>query len=180
VWELKQALNHLEYVKDELRSEKIPFDEQIQVGSMIEIPAAAVSIKSILQVVDFISIGTNDLIQYLLAIDRNDEAVNYLYDPLHPAVLKTIANVIHAANKAEIPVSVCGEMAGNVKLTRLLLGMGLRKFSMYSSNILNVKKVILETDIARTIGIVNKILKTENRERIYALVDLLNEDLELF
>ncbi len=179
-WELKQAINHLEHVKDELRSEKIPFDEHIQVGSMIEIPAAAISIKSILRIADFVSIGTNDLIQYLLAIDRNDEAVNYLYDPLHPAVLKTIANVIRSANKAGKPVSVCGEMAGNVKLTRLLLGMGLRRFSMYSSNILNVKKIILETEVARSCQIVNKILKTENRERIYALVDLLNEDIDLF
>lgn len=176
-WELKQAIHQLDLAKEELREEQIPFDENIKVGSMIEIPAAALSIRSILAQVDFISIGTNDLIQYLLAIDRNDEAVNYLYDPLHPSVLKIIAHVIKEANKENIPVSVCGEMAGNVKLTRLLLAMGLRKFSMYSSNILNVKNVVLNTDINELENLYIRIMKTESREKIYELIDKLNEDL---
>lgn len=179
-WELKQAINQLDHAKDELREENIPFDEEIKLGAMIEIPAAAIAVREILKIVDFISIGTNDLIQYLLAIDRNDEAVSYLYDPLHPAVLSLVANVIRAANKAAVPVSVCGEMAGSTKLTRLLLGMGLRRFSMYASNILNVKQVILNSDINKITYLVTKILKTDTREKIYELLDKLNEDLELF
>jgi phosphotransferase system enzyme I (PtsI) len=179
-WELKQAVNQLELAKEELREEKIPFDNEIKVGSMIEIPAAALSLKGIFNYADFISIGTNDLIQYLLAIDRNDESVSYLYDPLHPAVLQVISHVIRTANKENIPVSICGEMAGNVKLTRLLLGMGLRRFSMYSANILNVKKIILNSDVADIANKVSKILRSESRERIYELVEQLNEDIELF
>lgn len=179
-WELKQAINQLDHAKDELRNEDIPFDEDIKIGTMIEIPAAAISIKSILGMIDFISIGTNDLIQYVIAIDRNDKAVSYLYDPLHPAVLELIFSVIRAADKAVKPVSICGEMAGNVKLTRLLLGLGLRKFSMYSSNILSVKNAILNSDIKEISVIVNKILKTDNREKIYELLDKLNEGLDLF
>ena len=161
-------------------SENIPFDEKLKVGSMIEVPAAALSIRGILEQVDFISIGTNDLIQYLLAIDRNDEAVNYLYDPLHPAVIKVVSQIIAAANKENVPVSICGEMAGNVKLTRLLLGMGLCKFSMHSANILNVKHVILNTDLNQIAPLVSKILRTDSREKIYELVERLNQDLDLF
>ena len=144
---------------------------------MIEVPAAALSIKGILEQVDFISIGTNDLIQYLLAIDRNDEAVNYLYDPLHPSVIKLLQHIIKSADKENVPVSMCGELAGNIKLTRLLLGLGLRKFSMYSSNILNVKNVVMNTNIAELEVLVGKIVKSENREKIYELVEKLNENI---
>lgn len=175
--ELKQAIKQLDLAKNELREEGVVFNPQIKIGAMIEIPAAAFAIKSILSIVDFISIGTNDLIQYLLAIDRNDEAVNYLYNPLHPAVLKLISYVIRSSNRASVPVSLCGEMAGNSHLTRLLLGMGLRRFSMHSSSILEVKQVILNTDISKIITISDKILKTENLERIDELLSLLNEDL---
>ena len=173
-WELKQAINQLEHVKEELTDAGIPFNEQIKVGAMIEVPAAALSIKSILAQCDFVSIGTNDLIQYLLAIDRNDEAVNYLYSPHHPAVLKVIMHVIRSSNRANVPVSLCGEMAGDARLTRLLLGMGLRKFSMYSSNILNIKDVILKTDTNLIMNTVSKILKTENLDRIEELIEELN------
>lgn len=177
-WELKQAINQLEHAKEELKNENIPFDENIKVGTMIEVPAAALAIKSLLAQVDFISIGTNDLIQYLLAIDRNDETVNYLYDPLHPAVIKILSHIIRTANKENIPVSICGEVAGNMRLTRLLLGMGLRKFSMFSANILNVKNVILNSDVNELGSIVSKIMRTESRERIYDLMDQLNADLD--
>ena len=176
-WELKQAIHQLDLAKEELREEKIPFDENIKIGSMIEVPAAALSIKGILEQVDFISIGTNDLIQYLLAIDRNDEAVNYLYDPLHPSVIKLLQHIIKSADKENVPVSMCGELAGNIKLTRLLLGLGLRKFSMYSSNILNVKNVVMNTNIAELEVLVGKIVKSENREKIYELVEKLNENI---
>lgn len=174
-WELKQAIHQLDLVKEELREEGIPFDENMKVGSMIEVPAAALSIKGILDLVDFISIGTNDLIQYLLAIDRCDESVNYLYDPLHPSVIKLLNHIIKSADKENVPVSMCGELAGNMKLTRLLLGIGLRKFSMYSSNLLHVKNVIMNTNVSELETLVAKIVKSENREKIYELVEKLNE-----
>lgn len=177
--ELKQAINHLNYAKEELISEGVPFNQDIKVGVMIEVPSSAIAIKPILALVDFISIGTNDLIQYLLAIDRNDESVNYLYNPLHPAVLKIIYHVIKSCNKANVPVSICGEMAGDITLTRLLLGMGLRKFSMYSSNILNIKNVILNTNVEEMMKLVNKILRCENSEKIEELLHELNRDLAI-
>ena len=176
-WELKQALNQVGYAKEELTNEGYSFNPDIKIGAMIEIPSAALAIKGILSQVDFISIGTNDLIQYLLAMDRNDESVNYLYNPLHPAVLKVLLHIIKSANRASIPVSICGEMAGDVDLTRLLLGMGLRKFSMHPANILNIKRVILNTDLSEITNTVSKILKAENIERIEELVDELNSDL---
>jgi len=175
LFELKSAINHLELVKRELIEENIKFDSNIRVGTMIEVPSAALIIKSISDLVDFVSIGTNDLIQYTLAVDRNDESVNYLYDPLHPAVLKLISLVIKTANRVNIPVSICGEMAGDPKLTRVLLAMGLRKFSMYSANILNVKHIVLNTDVSKLDNIIVKILKTENKRKIYALVEELNQ-----
>jgi phosphoenolpyruvate-protein phosphotransferase (PTS system enzyme I) len=177
--ELKHALHQLEYAKEELQIDGIAFNPEIKVGAMIEIPAAAFAIKSILAEVDFISIGTNDLIQYLLAIDRNDEAVNYLYNPLHPAVLKLLMHVIKSSNRASVPVSVCGEMAGDARLTRLLLGMGFRKLSVYSANILKIKNIVLNTNIHQITSKVAKILKTENMERIEELIDELNHDLDL-
>jgi phosphotransferase system enzyme I (PtsI) len=177
--ELKQAINHLNYAKDELSEEGISFNTNIKIGAMIEVPSSAIAIKSILALVDFVSIGTNDLIQYLLAIDRNDEAVNYLYNPLHPAVLKIIHHVIKACNKAKVTVAICGEMAGDAKLTRLLLGMGLRKFSMYSSNLLNIKNVVLNTNLSEIMPLVNKILRSENLEKIEEYLSTLNQDLEL-
>lgn len=171
VSELKQALYQLEYAKEELKNESIPFNCAIKVGAMIEIPSAAFAIKGILALVDFISIGTNDLIQYLLAIDRNDESVTYLYNPLHPAVLKLLVHIIRSSNRSGVPVSICGELAGEVRLTKLLLGMGLRKFSMYSSKILKVKQVILNTNINEITNIVAKILRTESIDRIEELVN---------
>lgn len=118
----------------------------VQLGAMIEIPAAALMVRSLLQHFDFVSIGTNDLIQYTLAIDRTDEAVAHLYDPLHPAVLGLVAQVIAAANEAGKPVCVCGEMAGDSSMTRLLLGLGLRSFSMHPAQILSVKQEVLRAD----------------------------------
>jgi phosphotransferase system enzyme I (PtsI) len=99
---------------------------------------------------------------------------------LHPAVFQVISHIIRTANKANVPVTICGEMAGNAKLTRLLLGMGLRQFSMYAANILKIKDIILNSNINEITPLVSKILRTENRERIYELVDKLNEDLDVF
>jgi len=116
------------------------------VGAMIEVPAAALAVRLFVRHFDFLSIGTNDLIQYALAIDRVDESVAHLYDPLHPAVLRLVADTIAACREAGKPVSVCGEMAGDVTLTRLLLGLGLRSFSMHPTQILAVKQQVLRSD----------------------------------
>lgn len=118
----------------------------VKLGAMIEIPAAAISVRMFLKYFDFLSIGTNDLIQYTLAIDRADEQVAHLYDPLHPAVLRLVADTIAACNEAGKSVSVCGEMAGDAKMTKLLLGLGLRSFSMHPTQILSVKQEILRAD----------------------------------
>ncbi|MCS6811274.1 MAG: phosphoenolpyruvate--protein phosphotransferase [Tepidimonas sp.] len=118
----------------------------VRVGAMIEVPAAALAVRMFLRHFDFVSIGTNDLIQYALAIDRVDESVAHLYDPLHPAVLRLVADTIAAAREAGKPVSVCGEMAGDVTMTRLLLGLGLRSFSMHPTQILPVKQQVLRSD----------------------------------
>ena len=118
----------------------------VSLGAMIEVPAAALMVRSFLRHFDFVSIGTNDLIQYTLAIDRADEAVASLYDPLHPAVLRLVADVIQAANDMGKQVCVCGEMAGDIGMTRLLLGLGLRSFSMHPAQILAVKQEVLRAD----------------------------------
>ncbi|MFZ1899250.1 MAG: phosphoenolpyruvate--protein phosphotransferase, partial [Azonexus sp.] len=145
--EIDQTLAALEQAKSSLRGEKVVFDEKIEVGGMIEVPAAALAIGLFLRRLNFLSIGTNDLIQYTLAIDRSDEQVSALYDPLHPAILMLIAHTLASAEKVGIPVSVCGEMAGDPKLTRLLLGMGLRNFSMHPSQILEVKSHVLKSEV---------------------------------
>lgn len=134
-------------VMDELRARKISFDQNIAVGAMIEVPAAALAAPLLAQHCDFFSIGTNDLIQYTLAIDRVDDEVNYLYDPLHPAVLQLIAMTIEAGHNAGIPVSMCGEMAGDARYTRLLLALGLREYSMHPSSILEIKRIVLDSDL---------------------------------
>lgn len=177
--ELKQAISHLNYVKEELKEEKIPFNNKIKIGAMIEIPSSAIAIDGILSQVDFVSIGTNDLIQYLLAIDRNDEEVSYLYNPLHPAVLKVIYDVVSKCNKKKIPVSICGEMAQDKRLIRLLLGIGVLKFSIYNSNLLAIKNIVLKTKISSIKSIVKKILNTYDVQKIEALIDKLNIDLEI-
>ncbi|HNL22642.1 MAG TPA: phosphoenolpyruvate--protein phosphotransferase, partial [Rhodocyclaceae bacterium] len=154
--EIDQTLAALEQAKSSLRGEKIAFDENIEVGGMIEIPAAALAVGLFMRRLDFLSIGTNDLIQYTLAIDRTDEQVSALYDPLHPAVLMLIAHTIASAEKENVPVSVCGELAGDPELTRLLLGMGLRIFSMHPSQILEVKSRVLKTDLNEVAPAVRK------------------------
>jgi phosphotransferase system enzyme I (PtsI) len=123
---------------------------------------------------DFISIGTNDLIQYTLAIDRTDDNVAHLYDPLHPAVLYLVAHTIRAATKAGVPVAVCGEMAGEAALTRLLLGLGLRQFSMHPAQLLAVKQQVLRSSIPEVEVLAQRILRSEDPERSRALLVKLN------
>ncbi|WP_036172634.1 phosphoenolpyruvate--protein phosphotransferase [Massilia sp. 9096] len=146
-FEIDQSLAMIAQAKQQLREQNVKFDEAIEVGAMIEIPAAALALPMFVKRMDFLSIGTNDLIQYTLAIDRVDYEVAHLYNPLHPAVLNLIAMTIAAGAKAGIDVAVCGEMAGDVKLTRLLLGMGLREFSMHPAQLLAVKQAILSSDL---------------------------------
>ncbi|PKO87114.1 MAG: phosphoenolpyruvate--protein phosphotransferase [Betaproteobacteria bacterium HGW-Betaproteobacteria-12] len=172
--EIDQTLAAIEQAKSSLRGEKIVFDENIQVGGMIEIPAAALAIGLFLRRLDFLSIGTNDLIQYTLAIDRSDEQVASLYDPLHPAVLMLLAHTIASAEKVGIPVSVCGEMAGDPKLTRLFLGMGLRTFSMHPSQILKVKNRVLKADIGELAPNVRRMLRLEEPGKLREALEKLN------
>ncbi|UDM16533.1 phosphoenolpyruvate--protein phosphotransferase [Vogesella sp. XCS3] len=172
--ELKQALAQLEYAKKELREENIPFADKVEVGAMIEIPSAALVVGSFVKYVDFLSIGTNDLIQYTLAVDRNDDSVSHLYDPVHPAVLKLISHTIKTATKAGVQVSVCGEMAGDERLTRLLLGMGLRRFSMHPANLLAVKQNVLNSHLDTLAPQVARILRSEDPDRIADLLIQLN------
>lgn len=146
-FEIDQTLSLIAQAKAQLRDAKKKFDTQIPVGAMIEIPAAALTLPLFIKRLNFLSIGTNDLIQYTLAIDRVDHEVAHLYNPLHPAVLHLLAMTISAGAKAGIPVAVCGETAGDVKLTRLLLGLGLREFSMHPAQLLSVKQEILSSDI---------------------------------
>ncbi|OMG51700.1 phosphoenolpyruvate--protein phosphotransferase [Azonexus hydrophilus] len=172
--EIDQTLAALEQAKSSLRGEKVAFDENIQVGGMIEIPAAALAVGIFLRRLNFLSIGTNDLIQYTLAIDRSDEQVANLYDPLHPAVLMLLAHTISSAEKAGIPVSVCGETAGDPKLTRLLLGMGLRTFSMHPSQVLKVKSRILKSDVSELAPNVRKMLRLDEPAKLREALEKLN------
>jgi phosphotransferase system enzyme I (PtsI) len=174
VHELKQTLHLIGEAKRSLSEEGVPYNAAIQIGGMIEIPAAALSLNAFLSRLDFISIGTNDLIQYTLAIDRTDDAVAHLYDPLHPAVLHLVAAVIRGANKAEKSVAVCGEMAGDVRLTRLLLGFGLRQFSMHPGHLLTVKQQVLRTDLEEVTAVATRMLRTEDPDRLQGLLDKMN------
>ena len=172
--EIDQTLAALEQAKFSLRGEKVAFDENIQVGGMIESPAAALAVGLFLRRLDFLSIGTNDLIQYTLAIDRSDEQVANLYDPLHPAVLMLLAHTLSMAEKANIPVSVCGEVAGDPQLTRLLLGMGLRIFSMHPSQILEVKSKVLKANVGELTPNVRRMLRLDEPGKLREALDKIN------
>ena len=172
--EITQTFAAIARAKEQLRLEGKKFNDNIKVGGMIEIPAAAIALPMFLRTLDFVSIGTNDLIQYTLAIDRTDDTVAHLYDPLHPAVLMLISSVIRQANDAGVPVTVCGEMAGDVQLTRLLLGFGLRDFSMHPANLLLVKQRVLMSNLPDILPIAARILKADEPEKLRALVAKMN------
>jgi phosphotransferase system enzyme I (PtsI) len=175
--ELDQVLTLIEEAKDILKKKKTAFDKNIPVGAMIEVPAAALAADAFAKRLDFLSIGTNDLIQYTLAIDRIDDEVNYLFDPLHPAVLKLIHMTIEAGKKAGIPVSMCGEMASDTQYTRLLLGMGLEYFSVQANALLEVKHIIIHSTLTNLQEEVEGILLAydsgEIKSRVQQLVNLL-------
>ncbi len=172
--EIDQALALVKQAKEQLKERGQPYRDDVPVGGMIEIPAAALSLGLFMRKLDYLSIGTNDLIQYTLAIDRTDDAVAHLYDPMHPAVLQLIAGTIRSATRAGVPVAVCGEMAGDPQLTRLLLGFGLRNFSMQSSHLLEVKERILRTSLAEAVPLARRILRSIRPERTKDLLHRLN------
>ena len=163
--EIEQTLALIELAKMQLREARQKFST-VEVGGMIEIPAAALSLGPFLRRLNFLSIGTNDLIQYTLGIDRTDGSVAHLYDPLHPAVLKLISQTIQSAQRVGMPVAVCGEMAGDPKLTRLLLGMGLRQFSMHPSQLLEVKQQVMMADATQLAVRVARLLKLDEPDKI--------------
>lgn len=172
-FEIDQTLAMIEQAKAQLREEGVKYDPGVEVGAMIEIPAAALALPMFVKRMQFLSIGTNDLIQYLLAIDRVDYEVAHLYNPLHPAVLNLIAHTIATGHKAGLDVAVCGEMAGDPKLTRLLLGMGLREFSMHPAQLLAVKQEILNSDLAAITTRTRRILRAVEPNEIAAAVEQL-------
>lgn len=143
--EVNAALQLIRSAQADLTAQGIAFDQHMLIGGMVEVPAMAIAIEPFAKELDFLSIGTNDLIQYTLGIDRTDSDVSHLYDPLHPAVLRLIASTINAGVKFNKPVSLCGEMAGDASLTKLLLGLGLTGFSMQPRQILDVKAQILQS-----------------------------------
>ncbi|WP_090444162.1 phosphoenolpyruvate--protein phosphotransferase [Duganella sp. CF458] len=172
-FEIDQSLAMIQRAKAQLDDRGEKYDPEVPVGAMIEIPAAALALPMFVKKMDFLSIGTNDLIQYTLAIDRVDYEVAHLYDPLHPAILQLIAMTIAAGHKAGIEVAVCGEMAGDAKMTRLLLGMGLREFSMHPSQLLSVKQEILNSDLQLIAPQMRKIMRSMDPETIADAVNAL-------
>jgi len=172
--EIEQALAMIAQAKQFLDEQNLPYDRGIQVGGMIEVPAAALALGVFVRKLDFLSIGTNDLIQYTLAIDRTDDSVSHLYNPLHPAVLHLIAHTIRTGMRMQVPVAVCGEMAGDVMMTRLLLGFGLRQFSMHPANLLAIKQQVLKSDLGDLARLANRILRADDPEKAIRLLDKLN------
>ena len=174
VSEINQTLQFIAAAKQSLDDAGIPYNNQVKIGGMIEIPAAALALNVFAKKLDFLSIGTNDLIQYTLAIDRTDEEVAHLYDPLHPAVLHLLSHVIGTCNKLGVPIAGCGEMAGEPTYTRLLLGLGLRQFSMFSAQVPSVKQRVLTTSLPEIAGLTQKIMRADDPLKIRELLDKLN------
>jgi phosphoenolpyruvate-protein phosphotransferase (PTS system enzyme I) len=172
--EIDQTLALIAQAKAQLDERGQPYERAIEIGGMIEIPAAALSLPIFMRRLNFLSIGTNDLIQYTLAIDRTDDAVAHLYDPLHPAVLTLVAGTIQTATRGGVPVAVCGEMAGDLQFTRLLLGLGLRNFSMHPSQLLPIKDRILRTKLSEVQALAQRVLHTSDPAKTRELLAQLN------
>lgn len=168
--EAKQVVDIVRTIQGDFVQNDVPFDPHMPIGGMIEVPAAAVFADGFARFLDFLSIGTNDLIQYAIAIDRINDEVNYLYDPLHPGVLRLIAMTIDAGRRRGAPVAMCGEMAGDTRYTRLLLALGLRIFSVHPSALLEVKDVITNTAIGVLEPLARRALRTSSPERFRALL----------
>ena len=174
VHEIEQTLALINQAKQQLDERRVAYDRQIEIGGMIEIPAAALALPMFMRRLNFLSIGTNDLIQYTLAIDRTDDAVAHLYDPLHPAVVALVAGTIQAATRGGVPVAVCGEMAGDLQFTRLLLGLGLRNFSMHPSQLLAIKERILRTHLGEVQALAQRVLRASDPAKTKELLAKLN------
>ncbi len=172
--ELVQVMQIIKSCQHELETQGLPYDANMPVGAMIEVPAAAICADIFARHLDFLSIGTNDLIQYTIAVDRMDDEVNYLYDPLHPAVIRLVQNTIRAGQKAGIPVAMCGEMAGDTRYTRLLLGLGLKEFSVHPNALLEVKQVIKESHIGNLRKLAQRIMRAVKSSTRDSLLDEMN------
>ncbi len=175
--EMEQVLQIVEEIKADLDISNIPYDHNLPIGGMVEVPATAICADIFAQRLDFLSIGTNDLIQYTIAIDRVNDEMSYLYDPLHPAVLRLINTTLQAGRQANIPVAMCGEMAGDKRNVRLLLGLGLREFSVHPANLLEVKKIILESDISKLDDLAQQALFAKSGAEIVTLIDDMNQSI---
>jgi phosphotransferase system enzyme I (PtsI) len=167
--EIRQTMELITRARQQLLDSGHPIGE-VEVGAMIEVPAAVMMLPAFFRHFDFVSIGTNDLIQYTLAIDRADEQVAHLYDPWHPAVLKLIADTIACAHRHGKGVSVCGEMAGDPAFTELLLGMGLRSFSMHPAQIAGIKQRVLRADTRKLQGSIERTLQSEDPQAMWGTV----------
>jgi len=172
--EIDQTLTLIQQAKQQLEERDQPYDRAVPVGGMIEIPAAALALPIFMRRLQFLSIGTNDLIQYTLAIDRTDDAVAHLYDPLHPAVLTLVEHTIQTATRGGMPIAVSGEMAGDLQLTRLLLGLGLRNFSMHPSQLLPIKERVLNTNLAEVQPTAQRVLRNTDPAKTRELLAKLN------
>lgn len=173
VTELLAAVAAIEKVKTELLTRKRKIGTDIKIGALIEVPAAALMCRLIVPHVDYLAIGTNDLVQYTLAVAREDDNVQYLYDPLHPAVLRLIADVNACGKKAGKPVVLCGELASDPRVCRLLLGLGLRHLSVHPASFLEVKDAILRTDFSRVATLARRALNCENHTQTEKLLNRL-------
>ncbi|MBI4696878.1 MAG: phosphoenolpyruvate--protein phosphotransferase [Gammaproteobacteria bacterium] len=169
--EARQVVDIVRTMQADFVQNDVPFDPHMQIGGMIEVPAAAMFADGFARYLDFLSIGTNDLIQYAIAIDRINDEVNYLYDPLHPGVLRLIATTIDAGRRRGTPVAMCGEMAGDTRYTRLLLALGLRIFSVHPSALLEVKDVITNTAVGDIEPLARRVLRTSSMDRFRALIE---------
>ena len=174
--ELVQIKTLLDDCRRELAERRIAFNPSLPLGAMIEVPAAALCADIFARHLDFLSIGTNDLIQYTIAVDRIDDEVNYLYNPLHPAVLRLIRMTIRAGERAGVPVSMCGEMAGDTRVTRLLLGMGLKDFSVHPSVLLEIKQIVSESHLPELRRLAKRVLRTTRASTRETLIEEMNHD----
>jgi len=162
IHEVEQVRQFIDEARAELDRRGDDYDNAMPIGAMVEVPAAALCADAFARELDFLSIGTNDLIQYTIAIDRVDDEVNYLYDPIHPAVLQLVRMTIKAGTKQGVPVAMCGEMASDARYTRLLLGMGLREFSVHPNAVLEIKQIISQSHVGKLAKLSQRLLASSN------------------
>lgn len=175
VREVQLVKELVEEAKKDLDKRKLPYDANMPLGAMIEVPAAALSLGDLGRHLDFVSIGTNDLLQYTLAVDRGDEQVAHLYDLQHPGVVRLIKHVLKVARTLEIPASVCGEVAGESRYTRLLLALGLKEFSMHPARLLEVKQVVRKTNVSAAKVAINQWLDDPGGQDDPTLLEILDQ-----